>query len=184
MHDWSYRLGFTETAWNMQNDNGERGGLAATRAGQRPGGRPVLSVRDNANQITGPDGVAPITNMYMWQPIAGSFYSPCVDGDYDMSVIGHEYTHGDLRPHDRRPERRWSGAPGRGDEREHLRPVRDGVPSPSTASAPRATPVRHPAATSPATRRRGIRNYDMSDSPLTTATIALRHRRPAGARRR
>ena len=31
--------------------------------------------------------------MFLWQPIAGSFYSPCVDGDYDMSVIGHEYTH-------------------------------------------------------------------------------------------
>ena len=27
MHDWSYRLGFTETAWNMQSDNGDRGGL-------------------------------------------------------------------------------------------------------------------------------------------------------------
>ena len=31
--------------------------------------------------------------MYLWQPIPGGFYAPCVDGDYDMSVIGHEYTH-------------------------------------------------------------------------------------------
>ena len=31
--------------------------------------------------------------MYLWQPIAGSFYAPCVDGDYDMTVIGHEYAH-------------------------------------------------------------------------------------------
>ncbi len=31
--------------------------------------------------------------MYFWQPIAASFYSPCVDGDYDMSIIGHEYGH-------------------------------------------------------------------------------------------
>ena len=31
--------------------------------------------------------------MYLWQPIAGAFYAPCVDGDFDMSVIGHEYTH-------------------------------------------------------------------------------------------
>ena len=37
--------------------------------------------------------MAPITNMYLWQPIAGAFYAPCVDGDYDMSVIAHEYTH-------------------------------------------------------------------------------------------
>ena len=49
--------------------------------------------RDNANQITLNDGVPGITNMYLWQPIAGAFYAPCVDGDYDMSVIGHEYTH-------------------------------------------------------------------------------------------
>ena len=31
--------------------------------------------------------------MYLWQPIAGAFYPPCVDGDYDAGVIGHEYTH-------------------------------------------------------------------------------------------
>ena len=31
--------------------------------------------------------------MYLWQPIAAAFYAPCVDGDYDMSVIGHEYRH-------------------------------------------------------------------------------------------
>jgi len=31
--------------------------------------------------------------MYLWQPIAAAFYAPCVDGDFDQSVIGHEYTH-------------------------------------------------------------------------------------------
>jgi Zn-dependent metalloprotease len=31
--------------------------------------------------------------MYMWQPVAGGAYPPCVGGDYDMTVIGHEYTH-------------------------------------------------------------------------------------------
>ncbi len=31
--------------------------------------------------------------MYLWQPIARAFYPPCVDGDFDMSVIGHEYAH-------------------------------------------------------------------------------------------
>jgi extracellular elastinolytic metalloproteinase len=49
--------------------------------------------RMNANQITPPDGHPPITNMYLWQPIAGAFYAPCVDGDFDMSVIAHEYGH-------------------------------------------------------------------------------------------
>jgi hypothetical protein len=99
MHDWSYHLGFTEATWNLQNDNFGLGGLGNDRergnaqAGGISGGPPTFAARDNANQITGADGIAPITNMYLWQPIAGAFYSPCVDGDFDMSVIAHEYTH-------------------------------------------------------------------------------------------
>ena len=67
----------------------ERGNAQAGAVGARP----TSPSRDNANQITLADGTAPITNMYLWQPIAGAFYAPCVDGDYDMSVIAHEYTH-------------------------------------------------------------------------------------------
>lgn len=99
MHDWAYHLGFTEKTWNMQDDNYGRGGLGGdleqgnAQAGGISGGPPDFAARDNANQITPPDGQAPITNMYLWQSIAGSFYAPCVDGDYDMSVVGHEYTH-------------------------------------------------------------------------------------------
>ncbi len=55
--------------------------------------RRLFPARDNANQITPDDGIAPITNMYLWQPLPGIFYAPCVDGDFDMSVIAHEYTH-------------------------------------------------------------------------------------------
>ncbi|MBY8870362.1 M36 family metallopeptidase [Micromonospora sp. PLK6-60] len=99
MHDWTYHLGFTESTWNLQQDNFGRGGAGDdpeqgnAQAGGVSGGPPTFAARDNANQITPPDGVAPITNMYLWQPIAGSFYAPCVDGDYDMSVIAHEYGH-------------------------------------------------------------------------------------------
>ena len=99
MHDFAYFLGFTEQTFNLQSFNFGAGGVendpeqGNAQAGGRVGGPPAFLARDNANQITGPDGVAPITNMYLWQPIAGSFYPPCVDGDYDMSVIGHEYTH-------------------------------------------------------------------------------------------
>jgi extracellular elastinolytic metalloproteinase len=99
MHDWAYHLGFTEVAFNLQRSNFGRGGAendperGNAQAGGISGGPPAFAARDNANQITPPDGMAPITNMYLWQPIAGSFYAPCVDGDYDMSVIGHEYTH-------------------------------------------------------------------------------------------
>ncbi|HVD16079.1 MAG TPA: M36 family metallopeptidase [Actinomycetota bacterium] len=99
MHDWSYHLGFTEQTFNLQKDNFGRGGLGNdheqgnAQAGGISGGPPNFEARDNANQITPPDGMAPITNMYLWQPIAGAFYAPCVDGDYDQTVIGHEYTH-------------------------------------------------------------------------------------------
>ena len=94
MHDWSYGLGFTETAWNLQQDNGTRGedGNDAEQ-GNAQAGANIASIRDNANQFTPPDGQKPISNMYLWQPIAAAFYAPCVDGDYDMSVIGHEYGH-------------------------------------------------------------------------------------------
>ncbi len=101
MHDWSYRLGFKEETYNAQANNfgntppsqqndAETGNV---QAGAVSGGAPSYLGRDNANQVTLQDGIPPITNMYLWQPIAGAFYAPCVDGDYDMSVIGHEYTH-------------------------------------------------------------------------------------------
>ncbi|MDQ3953503.1 MAG: M36 family metallopeptidase [Actinomycetota bacterium] len=103
MHDWAYHLGFTEEAYNMQMVNhrdeeqfaGEEQDpeIGNAQAGALSGGGPTYLGRDNANQITPNDGVPPITNMYLWQPIAGAFYSVCVDGDFDMAVIGHEYTH-------------------------------------------------------------------------------------------
>ncbi|MBA3553074.1 MAG: M36 family metallopeptidase, partial [Actinobacteria bacterium] len=106
MHDWSYFLGFTEENFNMQDSNfglTPPGPYPAGRevdpeignsqAGAVTGGYPSFLGRDNANQITLNDGIPGITNMYLWQPIPAGFYPPCVDGDYDMSVIAHEYTH-------------------------------------------------------------------------------------------
>jgi extracellular elastinolytic metalloproteinase len=99
MHDWAYRLGFTESTFNLQEDNFRRDGvdndpeMGNAQAGGIVGGPPGFQSRDNANQITPPDGRPPVTNMYLWQPIASAFYAPCVDGDFDMTVIGHEYTH-------------------------------------------------------------------------------------------
>jgi hypothetical protein len=172
MHDWSYRLGFTETAWNMQADNGARGGLGGDpEQGNAQAGARVLSVRDNANQITGPDGIAPITNMYLWQPIAGSFYSPCVDGDYDMSVIGHEYTHAISGRMIGGPNAGWSGAQA-------------GAMNESTSDL---FAMEHlfeygfrPSGLTPyvtggyvtGDKERGIRNYDMSKSPLNYSDVA------------
>jgi extracellular elastinolytic metalloproteinase len=95
VHDFAYNLGFTERNWNGQDYNF---GLTERRQENDPvvgdvqsGG--LTTTRDNANMITLPDGASSITNMYFWQPLAASFYAPCVDGDYDTGVIGHEYGH-------------------------------------------------------------------------------------------
>ncbi len=106
MHDFAYYLGFTEQNYNSQDNNfgntapgpypnGRENDpqVGDAQAGATSGGAPSYLGRDNANQITLNDGISPISNMYLWQPIAAAFYAPCVDGDYDMSVIGHEYTH-------------------------------------------------------------------------------------------
>ncbi len=95
MHDWAYYLGFTERNWNAQDYNF---GLTEKLQENDPiignvqAGGAIPGVRDNANMITLPDGQPSVTNMYFWQPVVG-FYAPCVDGDYDMGVIGHEYGH-------------------------------------------------------------------------------------------
>ena len=99
MHDYSYYLGFTEDNYNLQLDNGSRGGVAGdqevgnAQAGAITGGSPSFLGRDNANQVTLQDGTPGITNQYLFEPIAGAFYAPCTDGGLDMGIVGHEYTH-------------------------------------------------------------------------------------------
>src|SRR6266542_3716294 len=95
MHDFAYFLGFTEQNWNAQASNFGLTELSRENdplIGDAQAGA-ATTTRDNANMITLPDGVSSITNMYLWQPLAGSFYAPCVDGDFDMGVIGHEFGH-------------------------------------------------------------------------------------------
>lgn len=102
MHDFSYYLGFTEENYNLQVDNLGRNDdpsrandpeIGNAQAGALTGGQPSFLGRDNANQIALQDGIPGITNQYLFQPLAGGFYSPCADGSLDMSVVGHEYTH-------------------------------------------------------------------------------------------
>ena len=101
-HDWSYFLGFTEQNSNLQLDNlgntqqsrendPEVGNVQAGAVSGGPNGQYLG--RDNANQITLQDGTPGITNQYLFQPIAAALYSPCVDGDMDVGIVGHEYTH-------------------------------------------------------------------------------------------
>ncbi|MFB9446953.1 M36 family metallopeptidase [Dactylosporangium vinaceum] len=93
MHDFSYHLGFTESAWNMQVVNLQPGGLGNDAEQGHAQSGALSGSRNNAYQATGPDGEPPVTDMYLWQPVAGVGYPPCADGDFDMTIIGHEYTH-------------------------------------------------------------------------------------------
>jgi hypothetical protein len=175
MHDWSYHLGFTESTWNMQRDNFGQGGLGNdpeqgnAQAGGISGGPPGFQARDNANQITPGDGIAPITNMYMWQPIAGAFYAPCVDGDYDMSVIGHEYGHAITNRMIAGPSSGFSSPQGMSESWGDLMAMEylnehgyapAGVQAYTTGQYVTSDPVS------------GIRNYNMSRSPLNYSDIA------------
>ncbi|MFC0104960.1 M36 family metallopeptidase [Kibdelosporangium aridum] len=178
MHDWSYHLGFTEETWNMQASNGDRGGLGGdaergnAQAGGRAGGAPPgFPSRNNANQATPPDGVPPTTNMYLWQPTPGGFYAPCVDGDYDMSVIGHEYGHAISGRLIAGPNSGWSGAQGGAMNESH-----------SDLFAmeylyeygfkPRGDTPYVTGGYATGDLRTGIRNYDMSKSELNYSNIA------------
>jgi len=86
MHDFSYALGFTETARNFQTNNYGRGGLGAdsVRAEAQDG-----SGTNNANFATPPDGQRPRMQQYL-------FTSPNPDRDSSMDgdIVFHEYGHG------------------------------------------------------------------------------------------
>ena len=86
MHDFSYILGFTETARNFQVNNFGRGGTGndSVRAEAQDG-----SGTNNANFATPPDGSRPRMQQYL-------FTSPNPDRDssVDGDVVFHEYGHG------------------------------------------------------------------------------------------
>jgi len=86
MHDFSYNLGFTETAGNFQTNNYGRGGLGndSVRAEAQDG-----SGTNNANFATPPDGQRPRMQQFL-------FTSPNPDRDssVDGDVVFHEFGHG------------------------------------------------------------------------------------------
>lgn len=96
IHDEYYGYGFTEAAGNFQNNDFGRGGTGgdAVQGDVQAGIQAANPQLDNANFSTPPDGLPGITNMFLWETVPGSFIAPCVDGDNDLSVIQHEYTHG------------------------------------------------------------------------------------------
>jgi uncharacterized repeat protein (TIGR01451 family) len=182
IHDWSYFLGFTESAGNLQENNfgnGAPGPFPGSENdpeyGQAQAGAalPVEAgvSRDNANQITLNDGIPGITNMYLWQPIAGGFYGPCVDGDYDMSVIGHEYMHAVSNRMVGGPDANLTGpqagAMGEGwSDLGAMEYLNEYGFVPTNGESPYAV---GPYVTG--NGQRGIRNYNMSTSPLNYSDV-------------
>ena len=182
MHDWGYFLGWTESNWNMQQHNfGEdtptsdqaQDGDPETGQAQAGGiaGAIVFLGRDNANQITEQDGVPGVTNQYLWHPLQAGFYSPCVDGAYDMSVVGHEVTHAISNRMTDGPNNGLSGhqAGAMGESWSDLAAVEylQGYGfTPIAGESPYAV---GPFATGNSVT--GIRNYNMSDSPLNYSDL-------------
>ncbi|KJA20476.1 hypothetical protein HYPSUDRAFT_203789 [Hypholoma sublateritium FD-334 SS-4] len=86
VHDFLYRYGFTEEAFNFQQYNFNRGG--------EEGDRVLLSVQhsgltNNANFVTPPDGQSGKCNLGVWDKT-----TPKRDGAFANSIIIHELTHG------------------------------------------------------------------------------------------
>ncbi|HKB66589.1 MAG TPA: M36 family metallopeptidase [Pyrinomonadaceae bacterium] len=86
MHDFSYGLGFTETARNFQTDNFGRGGTGndSVRAEAQDG-----SGTNNANFATPPDGQRPRMQQFLF-----TAPTPDRDSSVDGDVVFHEYGHG------------------------------------------------------------------------------------------
>jgi Zn-dependent metalloprotease len=86
MHDFSYNLGFTETARNFQTNNYGRGGTGndSVQAEAQDG-----SGTNNANFATPPDGQRPRMQQYLF-----TAPTPDRDSSIDADVVFHEYGHG------------------------------------------------------------------------------------------
>jgi uncharacterized repeat protein (TIGR01451 family) len=86
IHDVFYHYGFDEASGNFQENNYGNGGSGndPVQADAQDG----LGM-NNANFATPPDGEAPRMQMYLWNNT-----SPQRDGDFENSIIIHEYGHG------------------------------------------------------------------------------------------
>jgi len=170
LHDFSYQLGFTEETWNAQQSNFGRGGAEADPEIGKAQSGARLGYRDNANQYTPPDGVAPWSNMYLWQPIAGGAYVPCVDGDFDGTVIGHEYTHMITNRMVAGPDSGLSGyqARGMGESWSDLVAMEYLF---ELGKRPKGDTPYVTGAYVTGDDRTGIRNYDMSRSSLNYSNV-------------
>ncbi|HEV7654599.1 MAG TPA: M36 family metallopeptidase [Mycobacteriales bacterium] len=172
MHDFAAQLGFTEAAWNLQQVNVSGDGLGVDAEQGRAQSNALGGSRNNANQGTPRDGLPPTTNMFLWQPQAGAAYPPCVDGDYDMTVIGHEYTHAITNRMIAGPDAGISGFQGGSmgeswgdlDATEYL--LENGFRAPGNTAFVEGGYVT-------GNLDRGIRDYDISKNPLNYSDLGF-----------
>ncbi|MBV9787024.1 MAG: M36 family metallopeptidase, partial [Chloroflexi bacterium] len=155
------------TGSNKENDPE----LGNVQAGAIAGGFPMYLGRNNANQITLNDGIPGITNMYLWQSLAATFYGPCVDGDYDMSVVAHEYGHAIQNRMVAGPDAGLTGAQSQsmGESWSDLTAI-------EFLNGYSLVPIadENPFAVGPyvtGSKERGIRNYGMNRSPLNFSNL-------------
>jgi len=90
IHDFSYRLGFTEAAGNFQTNNFGRGGTGndSVRAEAQDG-----SGTNNANFGTPPEGQRPRMQMFLFTR-GTTDLNDDRDASFDGDVVLHEYGHG------------------------------------------------------------------------------------------
>jgi len=90
MHDFVYRLGFTESAGNFQTNNFGRGGVGndSVRAEAQDG-----SGTNNANFATPPEGSRPRMQQYLFTQGTTNLADDR-DSSQDGDVVLHEYGHG------------------------------------------------------------------------------------------
>ncbi|KAI0777812.1 Fungalysin metallopeptidase-domain-containing protein [Trametes elegans] len=86
IHDITYKYGFTEAAYNFQNNNFGKGGKGNDRV--------TVSVQDsagtdNADFSTPPDGQSGAMRMFLWD-----YTNPERDGALENDIVSHENTHG------------------------------------------------------------------------------------------
>ncbi len=172
MHDWSYFLGFTERNSNMQVSNFGNTGPGRENdpeVGNAQAGRRTFNGRDNANQITLQDGIAPITNQYLWQPLAGAFYAACTDGAYDMAVVAHEYGHAISNRMIAGPDTGTGATQGQTESWSDL-VFAEYFRGNGISTGPGANPFALAPYVS-GNKERGIRNYGMNNSPLNYSDL-------------
>ena len=177
MHDWAYGLGFTEATWNLQSFNFGRGGAENDheQGNAQAGGSQRRPARLRGARQRQPvhAGRRPAPD-HEHVPLAadrGGFYAPCVDGDFDMSVIGHEYGHA--------ISNRMAGGPNAGlsgNQPQAMGESWSDLMATEYLHESGFTPVggENPFAVGPyvtGDKVAGIRNYGMNNSPLNYSDV-------------